>query len=69
MAPTTPSRPLTSGRTYTMPPEEARSLAEELQEITESLRKTAENSQKLYKEHIEHTQALIATGKDPREIL
>ncbi|KAH7471513.1 hypothetical protein FOMA001_g13026 [Fusarium oxysporum f. sp. matthiolae] len=41
----------------------------DLAEIAESLGKTAENSQKLYKEHIEHTQALVATGKDPGEIL
>ncbi|ENH63588.1 hypothetical protein FOC1_g10000270 [Fusarium oxysporum f. sp. cubense race 1] len=33
MAPATPSRLSTSGRTYAMPPEEARPLAEELQEV------------------------------------
>ncbi|RYC81002.1 hypothetical protein BFJ63_vAg16115 [Fusarium oxysporum f. sp. narcissi] len=41
----------------------------DLAEITESLGKTAERSQKLYKEHIKHTTALTATRKDPREIL
>ncbi|KAL9572139.1 hypothetical protein ACKAV7_003717 [Fusarium commune] len=139
MAPATPSRPSTAGRTqHSTPPEEARPLAEELQEvpmetdeegeiqsppihpsshedevkklkkklrnlgeqhntlldnaknnakiaqnriealekkvtdlagIAEALGKEAEKSQKLYKEHIEHTQALVATGKDPGEIL
>lgn len=41
----------------------------DLAEIAESLGKTAKHSQKLYKEHIEYTQALVATGKDPGEIL
>jgi hypothetical protein len=41
----------------------------DLAEIAELLRKTAENSQKLYKKHIEHTAALAATRKDPGEIL
>ncbi|KAF4419060.1 hypothetical protein FACUT_11590 [Fusarium acutatum] len=40
-----------------------------LTNLAESLRTEAEKSQKLYREHIEHTAALVATGKDPREIL
>ncbi|SCO86103.1 uncharacterized protein FRV6_10230 [Fusarium oxysporum] len=40
-----------------------------LRHLAEALRAEAEKSQKLYKEHIKHTQALVATGKDPREIL
>ncbi|RFN43434.1 gag polyprotein, partial [Fusarium flagelliforme] len=37
--------------------------------IAENLGKEAEKSQRLYKEHIEHTAALALTGKDPGEIL
>jgi hypothetical protein len=38
-------------------------------DIAEALGKDADNSRRLYKEHIEHTAALTATGKDPGEIL
>jgi hypothetical protein len=41
----------------------------ELTGIAEGLGKQAETSQRLYKEYIEHTAALAATGKDPGEIL
>ena len=37
--------------------------------IAEGLGQQAERSQQLYREHIEHTAALTATGKDPGEIL
>ncbi|CZS80735.1 unnamed protein product [Fusarium graminearum] len=40
-----------------------------LADIAQGLGEQAERSQKLYKEHIEHTAALAATGKDPGEIL
>jgi hypothetical protein len=41
----------------------------ELAGIAKGLGKQAETSQRLYKEHIEHTAALAAMGKDPGEIL
>ncbi|RFN43553.1 gag polyprotein [Fusarium flagelliforme] len=37
--------------------------------LAEGLGKEAEKSQNLYREHIEHTAALAANGKDPGEIL
>lgn len=37
--------------------------------LAEALGMDADNTRKLYKEHIEHTAALTATGKDPGEIL
>jgi DNA repair exonuclease SbcCD ATPase subunit len=42
---------------------------ENITNITETLGKDAKNSRRLYKEHIKYTAALMATGKDPREIL
>ncbi|GKU10638.1 unnamed protein product [Fusarium langsethiae] len=41
----------------------------EIANLAEKLGIEAKNSQRLYKEHIEHTAALAATGKDPGEIL
>ncbi|UZP43480.1 hypothetical protein NXS19_011292 [Fusarium pseudograminearum] len=56
--------------------EVAKNKIEELEEkvsnianLAENLGKEAEKSQQLYKEHIEYTAALAATGKDPGEIL
>ncbi|KAF5975342.1 gag poly [Fusarium coicis] len=40
-----------------------------LTNLGEALGAEAEKSQKLYRNHIEHTTALVATGKDPGEIL
>jgi outer membrane translocation and assembly module TamA len=42
---------------------------ENITNIAETLGKDAKNSRRLYKEHIEYIAALIATGKDPEEIL
>ncbi|PNP61356.1 hypothetical protein FNYG_13915 [Fusarium nygamai] len=41
----------------------------DLTNLAGALGAEAEKSQKLYREHIEHTAALVATGKDPGEIL
>ncbi|KAJ4027375.1 hypothetical protein NW756_005518 [Fusarium oxysporum] len=49
--------------------EELEKKVTKLTDLAEALRAKAEKSQKLYKEHIKHTQALVATGKDPGEIL
>ncbi|CEI70973.1 unnamed protein product [Fusarium venenatum] len=40
-----------------------------LTSIAKGLGEEAEKTQRLYKEHIEHTATLVATGKDPGEIL
>ncbi|EWZ34055.1 hypothetical protein FOZG_12071 [Fusarium oxysporum Fo47] len=76
MAPATLSRPLTAGYNAKNNAKIAQNRIKALEkkvadlaEIAELLRKTAKNSQKLYREHIKHTAALTATGKDPREIL
>ncbi|GKU10828.1 unnamed protein product, partial [Fusarium langsethiae] len=45
------------------------SKVNDIASLAEKLGIEAENSQRLYKEHIEHTAALAATGKDPGEIL
>ncbi|KAJ0128322.1 Ankyrin-1 [Fusarium oxysporum f. sp. albedinis] len=46
-----------------------RDLGKQHDTLLDNAKNNAKIAQKLYKEHIEHTAALTATGKDPGEIL